>query len=107
MPDLPRGTVTFLFTDIEGSTRLWGHHPGAMKLALALHDALIRSCIEGNQGVVVKTTGDGCHAVFRWAREGVAATLAGQRALAQEAYVVAWQQGKSADLDVVVAGLLA
>lgn len=61
--------MTFLFTDIEGSTRLWERHPEATKLALAQHDALMGSCVEGNQGVVVKTTGDGCHAVFRRAAE--------------------------------------
>jgi hypothetical protein len=41
MPDLPTGTVTFLFTDIEGSTRLWEQHPDAMRLALARHDDLL------------------------------------------------------------------
>ena len=43
MPDLPTGTVTFLFTDIEGSTRLWEQHPEAMRAALARHDALLRA----------------------------------------------------------------
>jgi class 3 adenylate cyclase len=41
MADLPTGTVTFLFTDVEGSTRLWEHHPMAMRATLARHDALI------------------------------------------------------------------
>ncbi|HLV81492.1 MAG TPA: adenylate/guanylate cyclase domain-containing protein [Chthonomonadaceae bacterium] len=46
MPDLPGGTVTILFTDIEGSTRLWEQHPEAMRVALARHDALLRQLIE-------------------------------------------------------------
>ncbi|MGD8585722.1 MAG: adenylate/guanylate cyclase domain-containing protein [Chloroflexota bacterium] len=86
MPELPRGTVTFLFTDLEDSTRLWEQHPEAMKHALARHDALLRRCVEQNRGVVVKTTGDGCHAVFARAGDGVAAALAGQRALAEETW---------------------
>ncbi|MBI4316078.1 MAG: hypothetical protein HY679_09085, partial [Chloroflexi bacterium] len=50
MPEFPTGTVTFLFTDIEGSTRLWERHPEAMKAALARHDALLRQAIEANGG---------------------------------------------------------
>jgi class 3 adenylate cyclase len=56
--ELPAGTVTFLFTDIEGSTRLRDEHPDAMRDALARHDELLRAAIEANDGVVVKTTGD-------------------------------------------------
>ena len=44
---LPTGTVTFLFTDIEGSTRLWESHAAAMRAALARHDGLLRACIDG------------------------------------------------------------
>ena len=58
MPDLPRGTVTFLFTDIEGSTRLWENSPGAMRVALTRHDSLMRAAIESNGGTVFKTIGD-------------------------------------------------
>ena len=64
MAELPSGTVTFLFTDLEGSTRLWEEHPEAMQPALARHDAIMRDAIEGHDGSVVKTTGDGFHAVF-------------------------------------------
>jgi class 3 adenylate cyclase len=62
MPQLPSGTVTFLFSDIEGSTHLWDPVPDAMRLALERHDALVRTAIEVNGGYVVKTTGDGVHA---------------------------------------------
>lgn len=61
---LPAGTVTFLFTDLEGSTRLWEEHPTTMRAALARHDALLRDAVESRGGVVVKTTGDGVHAAF-------------------------------------------
>ena len=57
MAELPSGTVTFLFTDIEGSTRLWEEHPDAMRDALARHDELLREAIETHSGYVVKTTG--------------------------------------------------
>ena len=53
---LPTGTVTFLFTDIEGSTRLWATHRAAMQQALAHHDAIMRDAIESNDGYIVKTT---------------------------------------------------
>jgi class 3 adenylate cyclase len=49
MADLPTGTVTFLFTDIAGSTTLWEQHPEAMPSALARHDALMRQAVEGDQ----------------------------------------------------------
>ena len=47
---LPIGTLTFLFTDIQGSTQLWEKHPEAMKIALANHDAILREAIESNHG---------------------------------------------------------
>jgi class 3 adenylate cyclase len=56
--------VTFLFTDLEGSTRLWQDHPDAMQSALARHDATMRGAIAAHGGHVVKTTGDGFHARF-------------------------------------------
>jgi len=46
MPDLPDGTVTFLFTDIEGSTKRWEHHAQAMKSAVQHHDAILRQAIQ-------------------------------------------------------------
>jgi class 3 adenylate cyclase len=77
----PSGTVTFLFTDIEGSTQLWENHPEAMKNALARHDSILRESIESNAGYIIKTTGDGIHGVFEKAIDAVKTTLAAQRAL--------------------------
>ncbi len=56
--------TTFLFTDIEGSTRLWEQEPERMRRALAAHDALARDLVARSNGAVVKTTGDGMYAVF-------------------------------------------
>ena len=55
MPDQPSGTVTFLFTDIEGSTKSWENNPELMKGALSRHDAILRSSIESGGGYVVKS----------------------------------------------------
>ncbi|MEX1006956.1 MAG: adenylate/guanylate cyclase domain-containing protein, partial [Acidimicrobiia bacterium] len=84
MVDLPTGTVTFLFTDLEGSTRLWEEHPEAMKDALARHDAILDHAVDTHDGHVVKRTGDGVHAVFATADSGVRAATDAQRALAGE-----------------------
>jgi predicted ATPase/class 3 adenylate cyclase len=86
MSGLPSGTVTFLFTDLEGSTRLWESHPEAMRPALARHDAIVRNAIEGHDGFVVKTTGDGFHAAFGTAHDAVDAAVAAQLALGSEAW---------------------
>jgi class 3 adenylate cyclase len=53
----PTGTLTFLFTDIEGSTKMWESHPAAMQTALARHDEILRSAIEERGGYVFKTVG--------------------------------------------------
>jgi predicted ATPase len=74
--------TTFLFTDIEGSTRLWEQEPERMRPALARHDALARSAVENHRGVVVKMTGDGIHAAFDDPLDAIQATLELQRALA-------------------------
>ena len=55
MGELPAGTVTFLFTDLEGSTRLWEEHPEAMKGALARHDEILRDAVESHHGHIVKS----------------------------------------------------
>ena len=60
----PSGTVTFLFTDIEGSTRRWDEQPTAMDDALFRHDAILRNLIERAGGYVVKAVGDAFHAAF-------------------------------------------
>ena len=86
--EFPSGTVTFFFTDIEGSTRLWQEHPEAMKAALARHDEIVRDAIEGRGGSVVKTTGDGFHAAFAAAHDAIDAAVAGQLALAREPWDV-------------------
>jgi ATP/maltotriose-dependent transcriptional regulator MalT/class 3 adenylate cyclase len=78
------GPTTFLFTDIEGSTQLWERQPEAMRSALARHDAILRHAVEEHRGVVVKSTGDGVHAVFTAASDAALAALAAQRALQVE-----------------------
>jgi len=80
----PTGTVTFLFTDIEGSTHLWEQHPDAMRVAHTRHDTLLRSVVEQNHGYIVKATGDGVHAAFATAPDALAAVLTAQRALRAE-----------------------
>ncbi len=84
MPDLPTGTVTFLFTDIEGSTMRWEHHPDAMRTALTHHDTLLRSVITAHGGYVFKMVGDAVYAAFAVAPDAVSAALAAQRAVSAE-----------------------
>jgi class 3 adenylate cyclase len=84
MVDLPSGTVTFLFTDLERSTRLWEEQRDAMRAALARHDELLAGAVEGQGGLVVKGTGDGLHAVFGTAEAAVAAAVVCQVALSHE-----------------------
>src|SRR3977135_1918917 len=84
MAGLPTGTVTLLFTDIEGSTRLWEAHAPAMRAALARHDALLRHCVDDHDGHVFKTGGDAFCAAFHTASDALAAALEAQRALHAE-----------------------
>ena len=77
-------TLTFLFTDIEGSTQLWEQHPEAMKTALANHDAILRLAIESHGGHVFKTVGDAFCAAFPSAPDAVSAALDAQRAISAE-----------------------
>jgi class 3 adenylate cyclase len=81
---MPTGLVTFLFTDIEGSTRLWEDRPTEMAVALARHDQLLRAIIQGGGGFVFKTVGDAFCAVFHDADSALLAALAAQRALGVE-----------------------
>src|SRR5437763_9769816 len=84
MAERPTGTVTLLFTDIEGSTRLWEAHAEAMRAALARHDALLKHCIDGHDGYIFKTGGDAFCATFHTASDALAAALEAQRALHRE-----------------------
>jgi len=78
------GTVTFLFTDIEGSTRLWETRADAMRVALARHDTLLERAINAGDGQIFKRGGDSFCAVFRRASDALIAALAAQRALCAE-----------------------
>ena len=82
MAELPTGTVTFVFTDIEGSTRRWERDPAAMQKALQLHDSLLTESFTASGGVTFKHTGDGVCAVFASAGAAVTAAAAAQRAIA-------------------------
>jgi predicted ATPase/class 3 adenylate cyclase/DNA-binding CsgD family transcriptional regulator len=76
--------VTFLFTDLEGSTRLLEAHPAAYREAVARHHALLRRAVEAHGGAVFETVGDAVYAAFARPGDAVAAALAGQVALRAE-----------------------
>jgi predicted ATPase/class 3 adenylate cyclase len=80
----PTGTVAFLFSDIEGSTRRWERAPDAMGAALARHDALMREAIEAHGGYVFKQVGDAFCAAFATTRDATSSALRAQRALEAE-----------------------
>jgi predicted ATPase/class 3 adenylate cyclase len=84
--EAPSGTVTFLFTDIEGSTRLWEVEPTAMSAALARHDDILRSAIEAHGGYVFSTGGDGFAVAFSRVGDAVSAALDAQRSLGAESW---------------------
>lgn len=77
---------TFLFTDIESSTRLWEEHPSEMPAALARHDAILQTAVETSAGRVLKTTGDGMVALFDSVEDAVAACIRAQRDLASQSW---------------------
>ena len=83
MVDVASETHTFLFTDVEGSTALWERHPTSMGAALTRHDEILLDAITEHHGRLVKSTGDGVHAVFASARDGVATAVDAQRRLAE------------------------
>ncbi|HEY1883386.1 MAG TPA: adenylate/guanylate cyclase domain-containing protein, partial [Candidatus Cybelea sp.] len=85
---LPSGTVTFLFTDIEGSTALWERDPAAMREALAAHDELIRSTIARSGGTVFKSIGDAFCSVFRDPEDALSAAITAQRDLGKRSWPV-------------------
>jgi class 3 adenylate cyclase len=78
------GTVTFLFTDVEGSTRLWDSEPETMRAALARHDEIVRSSIDSHGGRVFATGGDGFAAAFHRVGDGLGAALEAQQRLGGE-----------------------
>jgi class 3 adenylate cyclase len=77
----PSGTVTFLFTDIEGSTRPWEADPKTIKAALAAHDEVLLSAVEGSGGWLFTHTGDVVCAAFSAAGDAVAAAIHARRSL--------------------------
>ena len=83
---LPAGTVTFLFTDLEGSTAPQQAHPAAYAAALRRHHDLLRGAVEAHGGVVFETVGDAVYAAFARPTDAVRAALAGQLALQREAW---------------------
>ena len=96
MPLLPRGTVTFLFTDIVESTRLWERDSQAMAIAVERHLALLDAAIAAHGGVHFKTVGDAVQAAFATAPHAIAAALDAQRALLAEEWEVGQLQVRMA-----------
>jgi predicted ATPase/class 3 adenylate cyclase len=78
---LPTGTVTFLYTDIEGSTKRWEQHPATMKAAVERHDALLHETISASGGYVFRTMGDAFCASFPTAGQALSAAISAQLAL--------------------------
>jgi predicted ATPase/class 3 adenylate cyclase len=81
MSSPPTGTVTFLFTDMEGSTKMWERSPQAMHRALSRHDEILRDAIEEQEGYVFKTVGDAFCCAFSTATDALEAALEAQRPL--------------------------
>ena len=90
MPNRPAGTVTFLFTDMEGSTRAWETHPEKTRAALQRHDEIVAKAVEAHHGTIVleRGEGDSIFAVFERASDGVAAACEFQRALSKEEWPI-------------------
>ena len=86
MTTFPSGTVTFLFTDIEGSTERWERDQAAMGLVVERHHTLMRTAIETHHGVLFKRVGDAVQAAFPTAPDAVAAALDAQRSLAADGW---------------------
>jgi class 3 adenylate cyclase len=84
MGEMPVGTVTFLFTDIEGSTRLWQEDEASMRRAVVRHDHLLRDVVAGHGGVVFSTMGDDLAAAFQTASAAVACAVEAQGILQRE-----------------------
>jgi len=82
--ELPTGTITLFFTDIEGSTRMWERFPDDMPAALERHDRILSTSIAKHSGVVFRTVGDAFCAAFSAPLPAVCAALESQRALHAE-----------------------
>jgi class 3 adenylate cyclase len=80
----PSGTVTFLLTDLEGSTRMWEQQPVAMKTAMVRHDEILEKSFAAHNGYVFSRMGDGMAAAFSTAGDAVAAALNANQALTEE-----------------------
>jgi len=91
MAELPTGTVTFLLTDVEGSTALWEQAPEAMRAAQARHDAIFEGIVSQHRGVHIRPRGEGDSrfAVFANALNALAAAVAIQRAFAVQKWALA------------------
>ncbi|HEX5807658.1 MAG TPA: adenylate/guanylate cyclase domain-containing protein, partial [Anaerolineales bacterium] len=89
MSPLPSGTVTFLFTDIEGSTKLAHEHPDALPALLARHHEILHQAIQSHQGFVFQIVGDSFSAAFHNASDALGAALDAQRLLSREAWAPA------------------
>jgi len=87
-PPLPVGIVTFLFTDIQGSTPLWESRPELMAVALQIHNGVLRRAIQANGGVVFKVVGDAFQASFAVASQALKAAIEAQRGL----YAAEWNE---------------
>ena len=86
MSSPPTGTVTFLFTDIEGSTSLWESQPKLMRAALELHTATVRAAVAAHGGQVFQIIGDALHVAFSRPADGLAGALEAQRQLRSAAW---------------------
>ena len=89
MTNLPAGTVTFLFTDIEGSTKIAQEHPDAMPALLARHHEILNQVIKSHNGVVFQIVGDSFCSSFHQAKDALQAALEAQRKLQGEPWTPA------------------
>ena len=90
MDSLPSGTVTFLFTDIEGSTKLAQEYPDAMPVLLARHNEILDQAIDAHNGFVFRTAGDAYCVAFHDASDALNAALDAQRVLNDEKWSPFW-----------------
>jgi predicted ATPase/DNA-binding SARP family transcriptional activator len=99
-PILPSGTVTFLLTDVEGSTRRWDRNPAAMRLAMEAHDAVLGRLVTAHRGMQVESgrEGDSILATFTRASDAVACGVAMQREFAAQA----WPEGADVHIRVAI-----